>query len=316
VTAASGTRLGGRPKLLSIDDILDARPQKPMATTRDRGWTGVTLDLHRPYFNCAESYPGLDHHVICYHPSGSARLVQRRAGTVHEGVIKGGVSLVMPAGYDSAWEGESGLSARFRIPPSLITAAAEQLGPCATTRVEIRNEFEVRDPVLERLARALLAELDLKPHPAQVLLIDSISMALAAHMLRQYNAFEAIEDYQVPALGKQELARLVTYVEDNLDRVITLAELAGVVNVSRFHFTRLFKRSTGFTAIKFVEQCRIRRAQALISETDLPLVDIALITGFADQSHFTRRFHRQVGCTPAAYARQMGSRRQSRRRLN
>jgi AraC family transcriptional regulator len=86
-----------------------------------------------------------------------------------------------------------------------------------------------------------------------------------------------------------------------------------VVNVSRFHFTRLFKRSTGLTAISFVEQCRIRRAQALISETDLPLAHIALMTGFADQSHFTRRFHRHVGCTPAAFAREQSRRRSARR---
>ena len=302
--------------LLSIDDILDARPQKPVTTTRERGWSGITLDLHRPYFNCSESYPGLDHHVICYHPSGGARLVQRRAGKVHEGVITAGMSLIMPAGCDSGWEGESGLSARLRIPTSLIDAAAAQTGARATTRVEIRNEFAVRDIVLERLAQAMLAEMELDRHPAQTLVVDSISMAIAAHMLGQYNNFDGIGPGQAPPLGKRELARLMAYVEDNLDRQITLAELAEVVNVSRFHFTRLFKRSTGSTAIRFVEKCRIRRAQSLIVETDLPLVDIALVTGFADQSHFTRRFQREVGCTPAAYAREKGRRRPPRRTLN
>lgn len=302
--------------LLSINEILDARPQKPVITTRDRGWSGITLDLHRPYFNCSESYPGLDHHVICYAPSGSARLVQRRAGKVHESVITAGVSLIMPAGYDSGWEGESGLSARLRIPTSLIDAAAAQVGSRSTTRVEIRNEFAVRDIVLERLAQAMLAEMELEQHPAQTLVVDSISMAIAAHMLRQYNAFGGIEPCQAPPMGKRELARLIVYVEDNLDRQITLAELAEVVNVSRFHFTRLFKRSTGVTPIRFVEQCRIRRAQTLIADTDLSLVDIALVTGFADQSHFTRRFLRQVGCTPAAYAREKGRRRPARRPLN
>ncbi len=88
--------------------------------------------------------------------------------------------------------------------------------------------------------------------------------------------------------------------------------LAAVVNVSRFHFARLFRRSTGMPPIAFVEQCRIRRAQTLIVETDLPLSDIALVIGFADQSHFTRRFHRHVGCAPAQFAREHGRRRRRR----
>ncbi len=67
------------------------------------------------------------------------------------------------------------------------------------------------------------------------------------------------------------------------------------------------------TAISYVERRRIVRAQSLILEIDLALVEIALMTGFADQSHFTRRFHRHVGRTPAAFAREHGRRRSARR---
>jgi AraC family transcriptional regulator len=313
MTAATSLRTLPREKLITIEEILHARPQLPKATTRERGWSGVTVDLHRPYFGCSESYPGLDHHLICYCPSGSSRLVQSRGGKVHEAVISSGMSYLMPAGYDSNWEGDSGLSARLRIPVSLVAAAAEQVGERSTSRVEIRSVFEARDPVVERLALTLLGEMDLQPHPVQVLIVDAVSTALAAHVLRRYNAFEANETCRPPSLGRKELEQLTAFVEDNLDRPISLAELAAVVNVSRFHFTRLFKRSTGSTAISFVEKRRIRRAQALIAETDLPLAEIALATGFADQSHFTRRFHRHVGCTPAVFASEQGRRRSSRR---
>ncbi len=160
------------PKLISIDEILSARPQQPIATTRGRGWSGVTVDLHRPYFGCAESYSGLDHHLICYCPSGSAKLVQSRAGAVHAGVITAGTLYIMPAGYDSAWDGDSGLSARLRVPISLVTSAAEQLGR-GRGHVEIRNVFQMRDPVIERLAQTLLIEMDRKAHPVQVLIVDA-----------------------------------------------------------------------------------------------------------------------------------------------
>ncbi len=289
-----------------------ARPQRPVATTRGRGWRGVTLDLHRPYFNCAESHAGLDHHLVCYCPSGSARLIQRRAGIVHTAPITSGMSYIMPAGYESTWEGDSGLSARLRIPTGLVDQAAEHAG-LLNHRVEIRNVFQVRDPVIEHIVQTLLAELDRKVHPVQVLIVDSMSTALAAHMLRSYNALDVVASPQERSLSQLEITRLTEYIEDNLDRTITLEELAGLVNVSRFHFSRLFKRCIGRTAISFVEQCRIRRAQSLITETSLPLAEIALTVGFADQSHFTRRFHRHVGCTPAAFAREQGRRRSSPR---
>ncbi|WP_260858216.1 helix-turn-helix domain-containing protein [Paraburkholderia sp. BCC1885] len=308
IMAESGLHSSYRNKLISIDEILNARPQQPIATTRARGWTGVTVDLHRPYLGCAESYAGLDHHLVCYCPSGSAKLVQSRAGAVHTGVITAGTSYIMPAGHDSAWEGDSGLSARLRIPTSLINSAAEQLGR-RTGHVEIRNVFQVRDSVIERLAQTLLLEMDRKAHPVQTLIVDAVSTALVAHMLRSYNAFEVVECTNERSLGKVEIARLTEFIEDNLDRTISLEDLASVVNVSRFHFSRLFKRSIGSTAISFVEQCRIRRAQALITDTDLPLAEIALTVGFVDQSHFTRRFHRHVGCTPAVFAREQGRRR-------
>jgi AraC family transcriptional regulator len=299
-------------RLVTIDEIVNVLSHRPLATTRERGWTGVTVDMYAPLSNISERYPPLDHHLICYCPHGSARLVQGRDGIVHEGLVSAGVSMLMPAGYDSLWEGNASATARLRIPTSLIAGAGDQLGYRSTSRIEIRNVFETRDTVIEHIAQILVEELERKPHPAQALVVDHLSSALAAHLVRKYNAFDPVVPRDIPALSGVELARLTEYIEDNLDRSIGLTELAAIVNVSRFHFTRLFKRSTGITAIGFVERCRIRRAQALIIDTDIPLSGIALMTGFADQSHFTRRFRLHVGCTPATFARERGRRRGTR----
>lgn len=302
----------GQPRQLSIDEIVGVLAHRPTMTTRERGWTGVTVDVYQQRLNCSGSFPALDHHTICYCPSGGTRMIQGRDGVVHEGLFSAGMSLILPAGCDSIWDGDAAASVRLRVPPSLIAAAGEQINRRSTSRVEIRNVFETRDTVIEHVAQILLGELRRKPHPAQALIVDQVSSALAAHLLRSYNAFEPVEPCEVPPLGRFELARLIEFIEDNIDRTIGLTELAEIVKVSRFHFTRLFKQSTGMTAIGFVEQCRIRRAQSLIAETDIPLAEIALMTGYADQSHFTRRFHRRTGRTPAAFAREHGRRRSTR----
>lgn len=85
-------------------------------------------------------------------------------------------------------------------------------------------------------------------------------------------------------LSSPELMKIAVYVEDNLGEPIKLADLATIAGVSVSHFARLFKLSTGVTAMSFVEQCRVRRAQTLIHDRDLPLVEVALITGFSDQA--------------------------------
>ncbi len=308
MTAEAPSAPTGGQKLITIDEILHARPQMPALSSRRRGWDGITVDLHQPYYDCDETYAGLAHHVICYCPSGSSRLVQARAGAVHEGVISAGMSFLMPAGHDSTWRGDSGVSARLRIPPVLVTQAAEESGG-RRTRVEIRNIFEISDPVIGHLTEALLAEMNLAPHHAQALIVNSLSVAVAAHMLRRFNAFALNGAEPGATLSAQELALLKCFVEENMDRTITLAELAALVHVSVFHFSRMFKRSTGLTAISYIEKSRVRRAQSLIVATNHPLSEIALMAGFADQSHFTRRFRRHTGYTPAAFASEQGRRR-------
>jgi AraC family transcriptional regulator len=298
---------------LSIGTVLHTLPDKPIQTSRDREWAGVTVDVFDPIFDYDLKSPAHDHHLISFCLSGSTTLIQRRDGKTHEQVFFPGMWLLMPAGQDSVWDRDAFHSARMRIPLSLVESAADQIGSRSMSQFEIRNVFEARDLFTERVALTLVGELERSQHPAQRLVADTMSCALAAHLLRSYNAFEMPEVYEAPPLSVVELARIEAYVEDHIEDPIGLADLAAIVNVSRFHFARLFKRSTGMTAIHYVERCRIKRAQDLISVTDLPLAQVALIAGFSDQSHFTRRFHRHVGCTPAAFARERGRRRSARR---
>lgn len=294
---------------LSIEEVLRHLPDFPIATTRDRGWTGVTLDVHdspAPYAGTAQAR---DHHVIGYCRSGWSRLIQRRAGKTHDGVVSAGMSILLPAGTDSAWDGDLAATARLRVPTALLDQASEEIGMAMPGRFELLNIFQTRDPIIEILAKVLMGELDRAPHPAQGLIAESASCALAAHLVREYNAYVSAPPPVLPSFDQRTLTRIEHYIDDHIGHSISLAQLAAIANVSRFHFARLFKRSTGQTAMAYVEGSRIRKAQELIKRAELPLSEIALVLGFADQSHFTRRFRRQVGHTPAAYARNFGARR-------
>lgn len=97
------------------------------------------------------------------------------------------------------------------------------------------------------------------------------------------------------------LQRVIEYIEQNLDKGLSLAELAGVVYMSPFHFARLFKRSTGVPPHRFVIRQRIDRARACLATPDRPIAEISRMVGFRTPSHFSTVFRRVTGVTPGGY---------------
>jgi len=91
------------------------------------------------------------------------------------------------------------------------------------------------------------------------------------------------------------------YIAAHLDESISLQVLAETAGLSMYHFARSFKQSEGLSPHVYLVQCRVRRAQQLLAQTDLPLSQIALAAGFSDQSHCARRFKEHVGVTPSSY---------------
>lgn len=104
-------------------------------------------------------------------------------------------------------------------------------------------------------------------------------------------------------LAPWQLRRVVTYVEENLEKPIRNSDLAAVARLSTFHFNVAFRKSVGDSPHEYVIRRRMERAQGLMLSTDASLSDIAATCGLADQAHFTRLFRRVVGESPGAWRR-------------
>jgi transcriptional regulator GlxA family with amidase domain len=102
-------------------------------------------------------------------------------------------------------------------------------------------------------------------------------------------------------LPPRALQRVREYIETHLENTISIQALAAIVGLSMYHFARAFKQSAGMTPHEYLVACRVKRAQELLVGTDLPLSEIALASGFADQSHCARRFRERVGVSPSSY---------------
>jgi len=115
--------------------------------------------------------------------------------------------------------------------------------------------------------------------------------------------------WAVPARGDTgtlpsgRLRRVIEHIQANLDKDLTLAELASLVYMSPYHFARLFKRSTGEPPHRFVIRQRIARASAILATPEPSIAQISRMVGFRTPSHFTTVFHRVTGITPRGYQR-------------
>ncbi len=95
------------------------------------------------------------------------------------------------------------------------------------------------------------------------------------------------------------------YIDTYLEQNIKLADLAQLLDMSQFHFSRLFKRlfkqSLGITPHQYLSQQRVERAKKLLKKTDRLIIDIALECGFSSHSHLSKQFRQFTGMTPKAY---------------
>ena len=101
-------------------------------------------------------------------------------------------------------------------------------------------------------------------------------------------------------LSAEALQILKGFMWDNIERNITLAELARLVHLSPFHFSRIFKEKTQTSPHQALLRMRVRKARSLLPHSRT-LTEIAYCCGFSDQAHFTRVFKAQTGFTPKQF---------------
>jgi AraC-like DNA-binding protein len=113
----------------------------------------------------------------------------------------------------------------------------------------------------------------------------------------------AIAAEQEPRRGlpARMLRSIEEYIDLHLEKDLSVEELASHLGISTSYFARSFRSSVGLAPHAYVMRRRLLRAQELLAGTELPLIDIALATGFADQSHFCRRFHQMTGVPPRTF---------------
>jgi YesN/AraC family two-component response regulator len=97
------------------------------------------------------------------------------------------------------------------------------------------------------------------------------------------------------------LARGLEYLQAHFHENVRLETVASLCGLSRFEFSRQFKKRFGMTFRDYVIRCRIDKAAELLDNPHTLVIDVAHLVGIRDPSHFTRSFRRYTGMTPSEY---------------
>lgn len=268
------------------------------ATSKDRGWNGFEAHLYETSGGIAIMPAG-----PCYSLSMHLSAPVKTTCSVESPPtvrlqVPGDIDFV-PAGYSARWQ-DFGKTLIFgiRISPSLMHAAAEELGLNADA-FSIPPLLQLRDPKLEHVAMALKEELESDDFGR--IYAEALGTALATHLLRRYASptTEAI----MPRLSKRRFKLVAEYVREHLADDLSLVQLAAVLNMSPSHFKALFREAAGMPVHQYVIRQRVERAVELLVSTNLSLSEIAMQSGFSNQSHLARFMRRLIGVSPAQVRR-------------
>ncbi|WP_293142992.1 MULTISPECIES: helix-turn-helix transcriptional regulator [unclassified Microcoleus] len=166
--------------------------------------------------------------------------------------------------------------------------------------IEFIPHWPISDPLIFGIGWALKTELQ-SGGLNGTLYVDALKNALSLHLLHRYCAQKPkLQDVE-GGLGSHKLQIVFDYINDYLSRDLHIAELANLVQISPYYFSRLFKQSTGIAPHNYVTQCRMKKAKQLLKIPDLSIAYISQQVGFHDQSHFSKTFSKIVGVTPKKY---------------
>jgi AraC family transcriptional regulator len=270
-------------------------------------WRGIRLEEARAS-GAGELPEGFTSgHVVAVSVGAPARAEMSFAGAraAPEQVVAAGHFVLLPAAmpFASRWR-DGWTSIAVEITPEVLGDAS--LDPESDGCPRLRPVFNRPDPFVSHVVQAL-RDLAREGHPAGSSYGESLGMALAGHLSSRYSdAAEPPRELR-GGLPARRMQRISDYVDSNLEREISLRDLAREAGMSVFHFARMFKQSNGFPPHQYILRRRIDRARSLLGRRELTIGDVAVRCGFAHPSHFSDSFHRLIGVTPTEYRRSIRS---------
>ncbi|HEY3425822.1 MAG TPA: AraC family transcriptional regulator [Negativicutes bacterium] len=206
-------------------------------------------------------------------------IVVVNAGETHSGGV--------PDGYTYS-------SRSIRIDPILLNALMYEI----TGRQY--DTLHLQQPIIynQALAQQIISVHRVLSEPSSRLEKECLLLDIFAQLCVRYSG----EGIKSTVIGNERspVSRVCEYLQDCFNDNVSLEQLATIARLSTFHLSRVFTKETGVPPHTYQLQIRLKKATDLLA-AGKPLADIALETGFCDQSHFQKAFKKKFGITPGQY---------------
>jgi AraC family transcriptional regulator len=234
-----------------------------------------------------------ERHVISVAVKTTRLKLTRGSHTIFDGTMPAGTVHVTGPSQPLTAESHAPCDfIHFHVSNEYLRKRQDAARPGLSQPIRDLNDLVIRDPLAELLGRTLIES----GKTGDRLYAESVGQTLVMHIARL-----ELPRPTVSALPKWRLKRVQEYVDAHLDEGISLADLAKVVGLSRMHFAAQFRAATGYRPHDYLLYQRIESAKTILSNTDMPLAEIALTVGFHAQAHFSTVFKRLTGETPARW---------------
>jgi AraC family transcriptional regulator len=242
-------------------------------------------------------------HVVMTFPTGLTQFERRSGKSVVTGTVRPGLVTVIPAGSSSRWDIHQPLNViQLYLPPKTLERIAGEAD--MTAPGELLERTAHPDPVTSRL---LMSAADVLEGNAALdaLFRQQMTDLLATRLLAAHTGAPTTFRPVMGGLSPNVLRRAIERLRSDSDADVSLAALASDAGLSRFHFCRAFKESTGLSPHAWLRQYRLEQAMNMLRDTDAPVVSVAAALGYSSQTAFAAAFRKLTGETPSDWRRRM-----------
>jgi AraC-like DNA-binding protein len=296
-TGAYGENLGSRFELQNVPTVLSRNVKREnLALTEIKGnapspFPSKSIPREAAYLVALQLR---DYPTHLYWEDGKQYPVQD---------LRGGQSLVYDLQRDPVVLMDKPFhSVHFYLPSDVLDKVAEEASAPRISELVYKPGFGYDDPTMASLMTAA-ATAFANPDEVPQLFVDHISLAMASHIASTYGGLSPGGKVSKGGLAPWQRKRATELIESRLDGALELEALAKECGLSKRHFCRAFRQTTGQSPHEWFQLRRLDRAKELLLDKGKSLAEVGILSGFSDQSHFTRVFMQYVATTPGVWRR-------------
>ena len=292
-----------RAASLALEQLL---PGKKIAQSEGDVWNDVDVQIFsRPLQEDEILVPAVAEPLLVWVISGEANIEERElTGPWEQSKAKAGTFYLTQTDtpYLMRWQGEDNTCfevLHLYLGLDLVDRAAVSLN-LNLSRIRMRDVSGGEDAFISGILSGLISEMQ-SSVVANPLFVNGLLESLTVHLLRQYADTRGKIKLRSTLLPTWKLRRVLDHMEAHLAEPFDLDALAALCGMSRFHFSRSFRTTTGQTPSGWFMQRRVQEASEMLLKTNLSIIEIALGIGYDSPSHFAQVFRRVTGLSPRNY---------------